>query len=409
MKIMKKNIVIIGSGFGGVHAYLSLKDRGFSITLISKSNHFLFRPLIHEVAAGGLNPTHVIQPIREIIDKKDKFIEGTVKKIDLTQKKLRVDNLWFEYDYLILATGAVTNFYNTKIENSNIFELKDIADASKIRNKIIDNFEEVIKSTDDKKKQELLNFVFIGAGATGVELFTEIHDYVFTTLYEKYSCHIDISNINFYLINKSSKILDRFDNKISSYSTQSLENLSNTNILNDHEIIQINNNSVMLKNLKNDLVLEIKSQNIYWVAGVKPLLPEIEGSIDILPSGRIKVKKSLNLENYPQVFAIGDCAGEYPMLAQIAVRQGDKVAKNIISLINNNSLEEFDYKIQAQLVSLGYKNAVACLYGYFFSGFWAWFIWRTIYLFNFIYWGKRVKIAADWTVGLFSNRDISKV
>ena len=338
---MSKKIVIIGSGFGGIYTYLGLKpfieSHQLEIMIISKNNYFLFTPLLHEVATGGLNPHNVLQPIRSIVsDNTVGFIEESVERIDIENKQVILVEKNIPYDYLILATGAKTNFYNTKITNSEIFELKDISDARKIRNHIIESFEEAVKETKAETRKKWLTFAVIGAGATGVELFTEIHDYVFSTLYGKYSKYINKKDIKIYLINKASKVLDRFDEKISAYAEVNLRSMHNVEILNNHEIKEITDNTVCLMN--ENRRMDIKSKNIYWVAGVMPLIPQIKGQLELLPSGRVNIEKTLNLKSNPEVFAIGDCAGEYSMLAQIAVRQAKTAAENIILSIKEQAL-----------------------------------------------------------------------
>lgn len=408
---MSKRIVIIGAGFGGIHTYLNLKTHiekeKLDVTIISKSNYFLFTPLLHEVATGGLGPHNILQPIRSIIDEKVSFIEEDVKKIDLDRKEVVLTDKNISYDYLVLATGAKTNFYNTKIIDTKIYDLKDVADACAIRNGIIESFEAASKEADEKSKLEFLTFAVIGAGATGVELLTEIHDYIFTTLLKKYSNSIKPEEIKIFLINKSDKALDRFDPKISDYTNKSLHEMHHVEILNEHDIIEISHNRIHMITEENSR--DVASRNIYWVAGVTPNLPELQPIPEFSPSGRLVIEKNLLLKNYKNVFAIGDCAGDQPMLAQVAVVQAKTTAKNILALIKSEPLEYFEYKLKGQLISLGYKNAAANLHGIFIHGNLAWFVWRTIYLFNFIYWGKRFKIAVDWTVSLFSDRDMSRI
>ena len=372
-----------------------------------KNNYFLFTPLLHEVATGGLDPHNILQPVRSIIDEKVTFIEDDVTKIDLEKKQITLKEGLIGYDYLVLATGAKTNFYNTKITNTKVFDLKDITDACLIRNGIIESFELASKEVNKSEKKALLTFAVIGAGATGVELLTEIHDYVFTTLLKRYSKNISKEDISIYLINKSEKALDRFDLRISDYVNASLAQMPNVEALNSHDISEITDYKICMtfEGANKELV----SKNIYWVAGVTPNLPKLNEKVEFLNSGRLAIKEDLQLKSHEGVFAIGDCAGDQPMLAQIAVAQAKIVAKNILALINNQELESFNYKLKGQLISLGYKNAAANLQGVFICGFIAWFVWRTIYLFNFIYWSKRFKIALAWTINLFSDRDLGRI
>lgn len=410
---MSKKIVIIGSGFAGIYTYLGLKpyinDEGLEITIISKNNYFLFTPLLHEVATGGLNPHNVLQPVRDIVNIDANFIEAEATLIDFESKKIHLEGKMqpISYDFLVIATGAKTNFYGTKITNSQVFELKDLGDAVSIRNHIIENFEKAIKETKKEAREELLTFAVIGAGGTGIEFLTELHDYIFDALYPKYSMSIDREDIKLLVINKSAKILDRFDEKIANYASKSLDNLINVEVMNSHDINEINDDVIYVSH--NEKKMKIPSKNIYWLAGVKPIVPEVKGGMETLPSGRIKIDKTLNLNAHQQVFAIGDCAGEYPMLAQVAVKQAETVVINIIAMLKRADLKEFNYSIKASLLSLGRNKAAANIFGVFFTGWCAWFIWRTIYLFKFISWGKRLKIAVDWTVGLLSTRDISKI
>ena len=397
----KIKIVIIGGGFGGVysarHLYKLFGNKA-EITLINKTNYFLFTPLLHEVATGGLTPQSVIESLREIFRGTSiKCIEDTVIEINKENKTVKTPNSLFNYDYLIISAGAETNYFGIPGAQENSFTLKSLNDAIILRNHIIETFENAIKNNN----KDALTFAIVGAGATGVELATELAEYVKGTLCSYYKNSIVAKDeIKISIITNAPEILTVFPEKMREIAKNALIK-NNINIINNATVIKVDNELITFADSTT-----LKAHTIIWVAGVKPSISIING-IDIGPKGRMEINEYLQNINNEYIFGLGDASGTFPMLAQIAVQQAKTVAYNIYAHIGNLKLDKFETKIKGLLISLGQWNASGNFKNITLSGPIMWFIWRTIYLFNFNSWKRRLEIAVEWTINLFYPRDIT--
>lgn len=418
LKTDLRKIVIVGAGFGGLNTYLRIKklfkNQRIQITLINKNNYFLFSPLLHEVATGGLGHHNVVEAVRELIDTPEDFLQAEVTEIDLEKKlvKTLADEVKMEldYDYLVVATGAETNFYGIPGAQENSLVLKDLRDAIVIRGKLIEVFEKAVKLEGAAERRRAMSFAVVGGGATGVEMAAEMADLFDEIVHRYYLGQIKKEEITLSLINRTEGILTMFEPKLSANATEVLERRG----------VKILNNSVVEKVDENGLYFEggksVKARTIIWAAGVKPLLPKLKGEVEKDQGGRIVVEESLRMKGDKDVFVLGDAASfeglegrPLPMLAQVAVQQAKIVAKNLMAVNVGEKLEKFEYHSRGMLLSLGKGQALADFGFVRLSGPMAWFIWRTVYFFNFVSWGKRVKIGVDWFVSLFSPRDITKL
>ena len=281
--------------------------------------------------------------------------------------------------------------------------LKNLGDALKIRNKIINAFELASFSQDESERRRLLSAVVIGGGPTGVELAGELAGFMGVTLYDYYRCPgIKKEEIRVTLICTSADVLPQFPVPMRSVALEVLRSRG-VDVRLATKATELSAGQVKLDNGE---VLD--AETILWVAGVSPKPWEIAGT-EREPSGRLKVDSNLRLVGANNIFSLGDVSGTSPMLAQVAVQQAKTVAHNIEALINSQELKAFHYFQRGLLVSLGQWSAVGHFFGATFSGRLMWWIWRTVYLFNFLSWRKRFKIAAEWTVNLFYPRDISRL
>ncbi|MEK7552040.1 MAG: NAD(P)/FAD-dependent oxidoreductase [Patescibacteria group bacterium] len=419
----KKKIVIIGAGFGGIYVARKLKKLIKSglieVTLINKTNYFLFTPLLHEVATGGLSPISATEPIREIIRNKRhlpagsqvQFRQAEVTAINLDEKIVETNNEKIKFDYLVLATGAETNFHGISGAKENSLPLKSLRDALSIRARIIDSFEKAASEPVGEKRTKLLTFVVVGAGATGAELVAEIAEFVVGTLYPYYAdTFCKKRDIKIILISREAEILSHFPKKLRDWSLQIL-NKKGISVLRDTSVTKIHENGVSLGGGQ-----KILSSNIFWTAGVSPVLPKIIGNIELTENNRVKVDQNLLALNQDSVFVLGDVAyfksdenGAVPMLAQVAVNQAKTVAENLQNILSGKQLRSFKYKSMGSLISLGEWQAVGDIFGFKIKGRFAWWLWRTVYLFKFLSWKKRFRIAFEWTINLFFSRDTTKI
>lgn len=409
---MIKKILILGGGFGGVYSLINLhkyfhKNKNIKITLISDKNYFLFTPLLHEFVTGSISLDSLIEPIRKIIRCCDyDFIHGNVEIIDLENKLVKISKLTINYDYLIIALGSKPNFYNIPGADKYSFTLKNIDDAIKLKNRIIENFEKASLNIDEVKK--LLTFVIIGGGATGVELAAEMSEYFYHTFSKIYSPQLT-KLTEIYLIEKGNELIYQFHPKLRIKVKKILEN-KRIKIKLGIGCKEIGEDYVKLDN--NEI---IETKNVIWTAGVKPNLTEINGEIEKDNQGRIVVDEFLRIKNYKEVFVIGDCCcfiqneKPLPQLAQVAVRQAEFISKNLYYLFNNKPLKIFKYKHKGDLLSVGKLSAVGEIKNIIISGWWVWILWKLVYLSKIISWRDRVKVVIDWLFNIFSPRDISEI
>lgn len=391
----KSNIVIIGEGFGGIYTATELlkKNPNYKITLIGRKNYFLFTPLLHEVATGGLSQYDVTVSIDEIFKNRIRFIHANVEKILFKEKSvITSQNQRIEYDRLVIATGAKQNTSQIEGAEENSLFLKNIEDAIKIKNSIVNLIQQ------DEKNKLFINI--IGAGPTGVELICEIHDLIYNNLSKYYD--IQNKNISLNLITSESEILKQYTKKTREYASYHLKERLNIKIILNTLCEKVEQGRIIYANgnIESDLTITTN--------GVKPATISSDIDIQLDKTGRILINNYLQLIENPYVYAIGDIAGGYSMDAQIAVRQSKIVAINIIKSIQGDSnFIEFKYNSPGKLLSLGSKNASGDIYGISIHGYIVWFLWRTVYFFKMPSIKKRFYIGITWALSLFYNRDIS--
>lgn len=410
----KTKIVILGAGFGGIYTYIHLRKKfkpsEVEIVLVNRSNHFLFTPMLHEVATGGLSHHQIVESLREIIYNTDTNLYVTeVTSVDLEQKIVHTNLEDINYDYLVIATGATTNYYNIPGAEENTFALKSLIEAIRLRNYFIDSFEKASKVKDPKERKKLLSFAIIGGGATGVEVAGEAADFFYKTFCKYYCKDVHDDDVNIYLINRGPELLNQFNPYLRKKAITTLKKKGVEVMLNS-PVTAITENHIKLDNNR---TLEVA--NVIWTAGVRANPPTFNQKVATDKRGRLKVDQYMRLEDHENVFALGDVAcychqgkDPLPMLAQVAVQQAKNVAHNIACSVRGKQLKPFKYRSKGELVSLGQWGALGHTLGVSWSGPLAWWLWRTVYLFKFISRSKKIKIAIDWTVNLFHHRDITR-
>ena len=399
-----KNIIVIGGGFGGVYAAKKLLHyfkHDANITLINKTNYFLFVPMLHEVATGSLASNNVTEPLREILRGANfRFIKGEVQSIDLKQKQLSLNQHTMHYDYLVIATGSHTNFSNVPGAEKYALPLKNLQHALHVKNHIIESIEYAFKTDDEKEKRAYATVAVVGAGATGIELSIEVKELVDQLLKNNVSSNI-LSHV--ILIHSHSEILSQFP-KLRQDAMKALKKHGIELILNDR-VTKVEKSQLTMKDGRT-----IDAATIIWTAGTTP------NKLPTKPSENFIVNEYLQLPSYPEVFAIGDCASytqpgkSYPMpaLAQVAAEAGKHAAKSIYLMHNKKPLKPFMYNLRGVLLSLGRRKGAGIIKGIKITGFPAWFIMRTIYLFKIIGTINKLKTAYEWTLNLFAKRDTSQ-
>lgn len=400
----KIKIVIIGGGFGGVYSAINLIKKfdgnEIEITLINKNNYFLFTPLLHEVATGALTPDSIVEPIREVFRNFPiNFVEDTVLEIKKDKKEIITKKGQLSYDYLVIAPGAETNYMNVPGASEYTFTLKNLQYAISIRNHVLG----ICEIANEKKDKSLLNFTVIGAGATGVELVSELVEYIQHTMCNYYrDSGFKEEDIIVNLVSASAEIIPQFPVKMREVALKELKKKNVTVYLNT-KVVKIEPKKIYIDGDKT-----IDTNTIIWVAGVKPSANSILG-ITVGEKGRIDADEYLKSIQDESIYCLGDSSGTLPMLAQIAVQQAKIVALNIYNSTHKLPLKKFTFTQKGLLISLGQWYAAGNFFGMTFSGKIMWWVWRTVYLFNFLSWRKRFEIAIEWTIDLFYPRDISLI
>lgn len=404
----KTKIVIVGGGFGGVYTAKNLQKYfdcdSAEITLINPSNYFLFTPLLHEVATGNLASESIVEPIRELFRGSCiNFVEDIVTEVKSATKEIVTTHATFSYDYLVISAGAETNYFGTPGAKENSITLKNLNDAIALRNHIISTCEKAVKENN----KELLSVAIVGAGATGVELATELVEYMQHTIFSYYQASGFVKeDIKITLVTATPDVISMFPQKMRDIALVEL-NKRGVQVMANAMVTKVDPHSITFKDGQ-----ILNAETLIWVAGVTPSLSNIKG-VEVGPKKRIEVSESLQSLKNPEIFALGDAGGAFPMLAQVAVRQAKVVAQNIHLLARkgetNPPLVPFSFEQKILLISLGQWSAAGHFGNITLRGPIMWFIWRTVYLFNFISWRKKAEIVTEWTINLFYPRDITLI
>ena len=411
-----RRIVILGGGFAGVSAAMHLEklfahDENLEIILISEENYLLFTPMLPEIASSSIEAKHIVSPIRAFFPRV-KFQNTEVLSIDLERQIViashcpNCEQTILKFDYLVLALGSTTNFYGLPGVAETALPMRTLGDAMRLRNYIIDLLEHADMQSERKTRKSMLTFVVAGGGFAGVETAAELRDFFDTV--RTYYPSLQPDEILVVLVHSGSRIMPEIDEKLASYALRQLEKrgirvLLNTRVTSAAQgLIELDNNE------------RIPTETLIWTAGVAP--SPLLGALPCERNkrGQIIVDEYLQVRAHPQVWALGDSAEildprtgrPYPPTAQHAVREGKVVAGNIAASIRGGAKRRFKYKPLGVLVSLGRRSAVAEILGVRFSGFFAWWLWRTVYLFKLPGFERKLRVAMDWTLDLFFPRDI---
>lgn len=425
----KVRVCIVGGGFAGLYTAMGLDSAlghhdDVEITVIDKKNYFLFPPLLPSVAAGAIETRQVTYPFRRIFEAMNvRFKKEAVERIDLKNKmiharvdvdddpetrEIKVISSETPYDYLVLAPGSDTNTFGTKGVVEHAFFMRELGDAMAVRNHIIDCFEHAARDDNAQRRRELLCFVIVGAGPTGVELASEIRDLVAHVLLRRYP-EIHAEEVKIHVVQSGNQILPGWHESIVKTATKQLATLE-VDVITGARVVAVDAFSVTLGDGR-----RFESRTCVWCAGVKPNgllsacdLPKEKG-------GRVLVENDCRVQGHSDVFVIGDAAylmdkgKPLPPLGQVAFQQGSATADNLVRLIKGKGTRPFKYFNFGSLVSVGEHFAAIDLLGIRMSGFLAWIIWRTLYLMKLVGFSNRLRVVLDWTLDLLVERSISQI
>jgi len=395
----QKRVVIIGAGFGGLKLARKLKRSNFQVVLIDKNNFHQFQPLFYQVATAGLEPSSISFPLRKMFQKSDSmFIRlSKVERIDHEQKRIYAELGYLNYDYLVSALGATTNYYGNEELQRNTLPMKSIGEALLLRNTILTHFEKSISTRSYSERQKLIDVVVVGGGATGVEVagaLGEMKKYILPKDYKELSS----KEVDIYLVHSGARLLPGMSEKASRDAEQFLVELGvhvikNTRVTScDGEYAYTNDNR------------KIEAKKVIWAAGI--VCPKLAGTPDAAlgKGNRLKVNSLLEVEGMPDVFAIGDQAlvsdredlpFGHPQVAQVAIQMAKVLAANLKNG-DRAKWKPFRYKDLGSMATVGRNRAVCDLPKFKFSGFFAWLTWLFVHLMALVGVKNKVFVFINW-------------
>ena len=427
----KKKIVVLGGGFAGVECTRQLESKfgnnpDIELVMISEDNFLLFTPMLPQVASGMIETRHIVLPIRTICEK-TKFYEGRIKNIDPYGK---IVTLWgtgdkrslsIHYDFLVIALGSETNFFGMTDVEKNAFTMKTLNDAVMLRNRVIDMLEQAENETNPILRKSFLNFVVVGGGFAGIETAGELMDLLLDA--RKHYPTILKEDIKVVVLEALPMILPGFNQKLAEFAKEKMVERG-IEIKLKTAVTSFDGNEVTIKTLDetpkdpidDSKIGGIRTKTLVWTAGVTPV-NTIKRSMFKTEKGKLVVNEYLEVADFPGVFATGDCAlfldpttqKPFPPTAQIAEAQAKTAAKNLQAIINNSEKEKFEFHSKGQMAIIGKRTGIATFLGMNISGFWAWLLWRNVYLSKISTLDKKVRVFLDWTIDLFFDRDISRL
>jgi NADH dehydrogenase len=327
------------------------------------------------------------------------FFQDEVAGVDFEARRVKTAERDYPYDYLVLAPGSRTTYFGTPGAEENAMDVKGLRDALRVRNHVIDCFEEA-EHLDDQVPDDLLTFVVVGGGPTGVEAAADMHDLIFDVLEGDY-LNVDFDRVRVVLVNAGDQILKGLDSSLVNAATRRLAS-QRIEVINSAKVEDVRPDAVVISDGRT-----IPTQTTVWAAGIEP--PSLVGDLDVQKDhrGRIIIR--------PGVYAVGDCTSlkyegpPVPALAQAAEQEGKRAASNLVAEITNHTPIAFRYRSVGQLVDLGEGSALVDILGVKLGGLLGAFIWKGVYLYELGYDLNRAHVLADWTIDLFSRPDTSKL
>lgn len=411
-----KQILILGGGFGGMYTALDLQKHvaghSVEITIVNRENFFSFTPMLHEVAASDLDLTHIVNPVRKML-RRVNFFKGDVESIDLAARRVVVthgsDRHQHElpYDHLVVGLGSTTNFFGLPGLAERALTMKSLGDAVRLRNSLIEHLEEADTECAAAAclREPLMTVIVAGGGFAGVETLAGINDFVRGAL--RYYPNLTQQHVRMVLVHPGDVILPELAEKLGRYAHDKLTRRG----------IEIRLGTRVRAQTADGVELSdgttIRTRMLVWTAGTAP-----NPLLATLPcrkqGGRILVDEFLEVPDWPGVWALGDCAcvpdlrrgGFHPPTAQHALRQGRAVAHSIAAALGRGKRRSFKFRGLGQLAAIGRRTGVANVLGFNFSGFWAWWLWRTVYLSKLPRAEKKLRVALDWSLDLIFSKDL---
>ena len=406
-KTDKKRVVIVGGGFGGLKLANKLRNSDFQVVLVDRNNYHQFPPLIYQIASAGIEPSSISFPFRKIFQKRSNFFfrMAEVRSVFPEQNILQTSIGKVRYDYLVLAAGTTTNFFGNKNVEENAIPMKNVSEAMGLRNALLENFERALTCASDTERQELLNVVIVGGGATGVEVagaLSEMKNHVLPKDYPD----MPSSLMNIYLIEAGTRLLPAMSEQTSQHVLNYLRKMG-VNVLLNKMVTDYDHHRVILKDGS-----QIATRTFIWVSGVAAeKITNLDGE-HLGRGARIIVDEHNRVKGFDNIFSIGDqCImpegdphypGGHPQLAQVAIQQGKLLARNLKALEKGKSLKPFRYRNLGAMATVGRNRAVAEFSTMKMAGFWAWIMWLVVHLRSILGIRNKSIVLFNWMWNYFS-------
>lgn len=405
--IDKKRVVIVGGGFAGLNLAKKLrKCNQYQVVLIDQNNYHLFKPLLYQVASAGLDPSDVSFPFRKVFRAKKNifFRMGRMWAVHPEQNRLETSSGSIHYDYLVIATGCVPNFFGIKDIEKYAWPMADVRDSLRIRNTMFYNLERAMIAPTDTDRQTMLNIVIVGGGASGVEIagaMAEMRRYIVPKDYPG----VDIALMHIYLIEGRDRLLANMSSKTSAGCFQVLKE-KGVEVLLGISVTDYRDNQVYCSDGR-----VIRTANLIWTSGVKSeVIKGIENS-QKEHRGRILTDNYNRIKGFENIFAIGDVAfvddplypAGYPQLARVAISQGQRLAANLIALANDRPMKPYRYVPIGVLATVGRNRAFVEWGKLYLEGFWAWMVWSVIHILFLIGVQSKIKVFTGWIWNYFGK------
>ena len=394
-------VIIIGAGFGGVELARQLKNKEVEVLLIDRNNYHTFQPLMYQVATGTLASDSISFPLRKMFknQKNFRFRLAEVLSIDSKNKMVHTSVADYDYDYLVIATGATSNFFGTKQVEKYALPMKNIIEALNIRSYLLQNLEEAVLRKNASDRERYLNFVVVGGGPTGVELSGAIAEYQQHMLKKDYP-ELSTYEMKVFLVEGTGKILGALSEKSSRDAERYLHELGVKTILNT-VVTDYDGNTVTLSSGE-----QIPTKTVIWGAGVMGQMPEGINPEIIQRGNRIKTNEQCIVDGEEVVYAIGDVSAMIseenprglPGVAPVAQQQGKYVAKHILNKLNNQETENFKYFDKGSMATVGRNRAVVDMGNLHLKGFIAWMTWMFVHLVSIFGFRNRLVTFVNWSI-----------
>ncbi len=401
----RPRVVIVGAGFGGLHAALALGNKQVDVLVVDRNNYHGFWPLLYQVATAGLEPDSIVYPVRAILHRYPtvSFKMAEVSDFDFDSNVIYADGQPLTYDYLILAAGSANNYFGKDAIEHLTYGMKDVDEAQRLRNKVLEDFEHAVGETDPACRSRLMTFVIVGGGPTGVELAGAFAELIRHVLHKDYPM-LDMTESRVILAEATDHLLGDFAPNLQRNAHMQLERMGVEVMLNK-AVETVEEGRVIFGD-----GTSVATETVVWTAGVRAAHLAEKVGVPLMRGSRVPVQPTLNLQQYPNVYVVGDMCHvdgfkpgvSHPMIAPVAIQQGQHAANNILASIRLRPLKPFRYFDKGIMATIGRRAAVMDAFGIRLTGLPAWMGWLFVHILSLIGFRNRVVVMANWVYNYFT-------